>query len=153
MIKIRQYQTDHKEAVWELHNLALEGTGAHLKYGSWDADLKDIKRIYLQDKGNFIVGVSDGAILAMGALKKTDGKRAEIKRMRVHPSYQGCGYGGLVLQHLETDAFRLGYKYLHLETTTLQIAAQKLYEKNGYRRTGGRVVGGLDTLIYEKSIA
>lgn len=153
MIKIRQYRADDEKAVWELHNLALENAGAHLGNGPWDADLKDIPRVYLEDRGEFIVGVSDGEILAMGALKKTDTDRAEIKRMRVHPDFQGRGYGGLILQHLETEARRLGYKTLHLETTTLQVAAQMLYEKFGYERTGGRTVGGFKTIIYQKHLA
>jgi ribosomal protein S18 acetylase RimI-like enzyme len=152
MIEIRQYTTGDQEAVWELHNLALKGTGAHLGNGVWDADLKVIERVYLEDDGNFIVGVKDGQVLAMGALKKTNRIRAEIKRMRVHPDHQRRGYGELILQHLEADARQRSYKVLHLETTTLQIAAQKLYEKNGYKRSGGRVVGGLQTIIYEKRL-
>jgi ribosomal protein S18 acetylase RimI-like enzyme len=152
MIKIRQYRSGDEHTVWELHNIALKGTGAHLKDGAWDADLKEIEQVYLEDDGNFIVGVREGEIVAMGALKKTDRRRAEIKRMRVHPNHQRQGYGELILQHLEMDARRLGYKILHLETTKLQIAAQKLYEKNGYERSGGRVVGGLVTIIYEKRL-
>ena len=36
-------------------------------------------------------------LLAMGALKRTGERSAEVKRMRVHPDAQGRGYGRQVL--------------------------------------------------------
>jgi ribosomal protein S18 acetylase RimI-like enzyme len=153
MFEIRRYRQDDADAVWELHNLALEGTGAHLGNSPWDKDLKRIKEVYLDRGGEFLVGVLDGRIVAMGGLKRTNEERAEIKRMRVHPDHQRCGYGTAILEHLESEARRLGYKTLHLETAVVQTAAQKLYGKHGYREVGRTVVGGLDAICYEKRIS
>ena len=88
----------------------------------------------------------------MGALKRTDPERAEIKRMRVHPDYQGHGYGQLLLTELETRARALGYQILHLDTSILQIPAQKLYEKNGFHEVGRDVYQGLEVILYEKQL-
>lgn len=74
---IRPYRPADAEAVWNLHNLALRGTGAHLGNGPWDADLKNIPQIYERNHGCFFVGVHDGHIVAMGAVKRADGHRAE----------------------------------------------------------------------------
>ncbi len=147
---IRPYESADSEAVWELHNLALANTGAHLGNGPWDADLKSIPQVYQQNGGAFLFGVLYGRIVAMGGVKRIDKANAEIKRMRVHPDLQRRGFGTHLLTALETEAIRLGYRNLHLETTTLQKAAQKLYEKHGYRKIGEDKVAGLDTLLYEK---
>jgi ribosomal protein S18 acetylase RimI-like enzyme len=152
MFEIRRYRQDDADAVWDLHNLALEGTGAHLGNGPWDKDLKRIKEVYLDRGGEFLVGVLDGRIVAMGGLNRTDEERGEIKRMRVHPDHQRRGLGTAILEHLESGARSFGYKTLHLETAVVQTAAQKLYEKHGYREVGRTVVGGLDTILYEKRI-
>ncbi len=126
LMRIRRYRdSDHNE-VWALHNLALEGTGAHAGNGPWDDDLHHIREIYLDDNGEFLVGVQGRRIVAMGALKYTSAKRAEVKRMRVHPDFQRHGFGRAILRRLESRAADLGYTALHLDTTVQQVPAQQL---------------------------
>jgi GNAT superfamily N-acetyltransferase len=88
----------------------------------------------------------------MGALKHTSSERAEIKRMRVHPDYQGRGYGQLILDELETRARAVGYQTLHLDTSIFQIPAQRLYEKNGFREVGRDTYQQLEVILYEKQV-
>ena len=135
-INVRQYLPGDKNAVWTLHNEALAGTSAHPGNGPWDDDLHDIEGHYLSPGGSFLVGLVDGKIVAMGALKRMDGTAGEIKRMRVAPHYQGRGYGQAVLLALEYLAQKMGLSKLELETTDVQPAAQQLYKQNGYRETG-----------------
>ena len=152
-MKIRQFRREDAEAVWNLHNLALHDVGAHAGDGPWDDDLHAIEDVYLKRGGDFLVGFVDDRLVTMVALKKTDPRRAELKRMRVHPNYQRRGLGQMMLIALEARAQSLGYKEIHLDTTTVQEAAQKLYEKNGYRKVGENRVGKFDTILYEKHIA
>src|ERR1700687_3611841 len=132
-MEIRQYQPTDHEAVWALHYIALGETGADLGSGPWYDDLHHIEQIYLKNQGEFLVGVHQGCIVAMGALRRTTHERAEIKRMRVAPDVQGQGFGQRILLALEARAVALGYAILHLDTSTLQGAAQHLYRKNGYK--------------------
>ena len=88
----------------------------------------------------------------MGGLHRTSEERAEIKRMRVHSDYQGRGLGQLILSELEGRARALGYKTLHLDTSVLQVPAQRLYEKNGYHEVGRDVYQGLEVILYEKEL-
>jgi GNAT superfamily N-acetyltransferase len=90
--------------------------------------------------------------VAMGALHRTSPERAEIKRMRTHPDYQGRGFRQIILTELEARAHALGYKTLHLDTSIVQIPAQKLYEKNGYREVGRDNYQGLEVILYEKQL-
>lgn len=152
-LKIRQYQPSDKNAIRELHHSALEPTGAMLPGGPWnDDDLNDIENEYINNGGDFIVGILNKKIVCMGALKKKSEKTAEIKRMRVHPDFQRKGFGQMFLDKLEDKARQSGYTELCLDTTTKQIPAQKLYEKNGYHQTGRTSYGGLDIIFYEKKI-
>ena len=116
----------------------------------WDDDLRDIPAVYQQAGGAFLVGIVDGRIVAMGAVKRIDAARAEIKRMRVHPEFQRRGFGSAMLNALEDEARHLGYHILQLDTTVLQTAARALYERHGYRVIRKGTVAGLDTLWYEK---
>ena len=161
MFTVRRYTTSDQEAVEHLHISAIQQIGAYLGRGPWDDDVYAIEETYLRSGGEFLIGEDDGLFEAMGALKHTGAQRAEIKRMRVVPAYQGRGYGQRILDELEARARALGYQTLHLDTSTLQIPAQKLYEKNGFREVGRdtyrQQLGPdsyqmLEVILYEKQL-
>ncbi|HZO75316.1 MAG TPA: GNAT family N-acetyltransferase [Ktedonobacteraceae bacterium] len=152
MLTLRRYTAADQEAVEHLHTFVLQQTGAYLGRGPWDNDINAIEEVYLKNQGEFLVGECDGLIVAMGALRRTSSERAEIKRMRVHPDYQGRGYGQLILDELEAHARALGYQVLHLDTSILQIPAQRLYEKNGFSEVGRATYQQLEVILYEKQL-
>ena len=152
MLEIRCYQPADNPAVWELHHRALGPTGAYFRDGIWDADLDDIPNHYLQNGGEFLVGTLDGKIVAMGAFRKKSTTLAEIKRMRVLPEYQSKGFGQAIFNQLEAKAIQRGYTELCLDTTTLQIAAQKMYEKNGFTATGRGQLPPFEVIYYHKNL-
>ena len=152
MFTLRRYQPSDIEAVEYLHVYAIQQAGAYLGRGPWDDDVYAIEEQYLNNQGEFLIGEWDGSFVAMGALHRTSPERAEIKRMRVHPAYQGRGFGQLILTELIACARVLGYKTLHLDTSILQVPAQKLYEKNGFSKVGGDIYHNLEVILYEKQL-
>ena len=152
MLEIRRYQDIDNLAVWELHHLALGPTGAFFRDGKWDEDLSDIQNHYLNNGGEFLVGVLDNKIVCMGAFRKKSLTVAEIKRMRVLPDYQRRGFGQTILITLEAEASKMGYTELCLDTTTKQIAAQKLYENNGYIEVQRGKLSEFELIFYHKDI-
>jgi ribosomal protein S18 acetylase RimI-like enzyme len=152
MFTLRRYTSADREAVEYLHVHAIQQAGAYLGRGSWDDDVYAIEETYLNNQGEFLIGEWDGIFVAMGALHCTSPERAEIKRMRVHPDFQGRGIGQIILNELEARARAIGYKTLHLDTSVVQIAAQKLYEKNGFREVGRDRYNDLEVILYEKSL-
>lgn len=152
MLTLRRYTSSDQEAVEHLHVFVIQQTGAYLGRGPWDDDIYAIEEAYLKKQGEFLVGECDGLVVAMGALRRTTPERAEIKRMRVLPDYQGRGYGQLILDELEARARALGYQVLHLDTSILQIPAQRLYEKNGFREVGRAFYRQLEVILYEKQL-
>lgn len=161
MFTLRSYTAADQEGVEHLHVSAIREIGAYLGRGPWDDDVYAIEETYLKNGGVFLIGECDGLFVAMGALKRTSPQRAEIKRMRVFAAYQGRGYGQRMLEELEIHARALGYQILHLDTSVVQVPAQRLYEKNGYhevgrksyrQETGPDTYQQLEVILYEKQL-
>ena len=129
----------------------MRGAGIHLGAGHWYDDLHEIENVYLRNGGEFLVGTLGGEVVAMGAVKKTSDRRAEIKYMRVDPKFQRRGFGQVILTALECRAAELGYETLHLDTAVQQKTARHLYESNGYREARRGKKGAIDCVFYEKN--
>jgi ribosomal protein S18 acetylase RimI-like enzyme len=154
MVEFRQFQLPDGEQVRALHQLALRATNAFADSGHWDSDLDDIHGSYISKKGNFVVGVLDGEVVAMGAFRQSAPGTAELKRMRVHPSLQGHGLGRRLLDVLEAQIRAAGYTAIQLDTTVNQVAAQALYERSGYIEVRRETVGWpLETIFYKKLLS
>lgn len=151
-LTIRPVHKRDIQSVWELHNRALEGTGAHAGNGEWDEDVRDPIGSYQSSGGYFLVCEIEGLIVGMGAYAPIDESSVEIKRMRVDPDEQGAGIGWRILSALEADAKTKGFKRAILETTMQQTAAQALYERNGYMKTRESRLGRFRVIHYEKSL-
>jgi GNAT superfamily N-acetyltransferase len=152
MLTIRRYQPADQEAVWALHKAALRAAQADLGNGARDDDLRQIEDVYLNAHGEFLVGSLEDRLVAMGALRQSSEHRAEIKRMRVYPDCQRKGFGQAILTALEQRAKELGYSTLHLDTTTVQEAAQRFYTKNGYIEVRRGQAHGFHLIFYEKRV-
>jgi GNAT superfamily N-acetyltransferase len=138
VFELRPFQPGDAEAVWRLHDAALEDAGVHGGRGPWEDDLRDIGASYLEAGGDFLVGLAAGEVVGMGGLFRRSEEECEIRRMRVHPDFQRQGLGRLILEALEERATGLGFRTVCLDTTEDQVAAQRLYEAAGYRETGRR---------------
>lgn len=75
----------------------------------------------------------DGRPLGCGALRSLGEPVVEIKRMYVRPEARRSGVGAAILEALEGEAIRLGFKVVRLETGPLQPEAIGLYARSGYR--------------------
>ncbi|OGN98775.1 MAG: hypothetical protein A2Y89_05745 [Chloroflexi bacterium RBG_13_51_18] len=150
-MQIRRYQAEDKEAVKALHYAGLAQFGA-TEDPYYDSDLDDIEGIYINKHGDFIVGLENKEIIAMGALKKVSDTRGEIKRIRVRRDCQRRGHAQMILSRLMEIAQELGYKELCLDATVNNIPAQRLFEKCGFIETHRGKVGKYDLVFYEKKL-
>lgn len=80
----------------------------------------------------------DDEIAGIAALKRLDTERGELKSMRVADGFRGSGVGRMLLRHAIAEARALGIRSLWLETgsATEFAPAQRLYESEGFVRTG-----------------
>jgi ribosomal protein S18 acetylase RimI-like enzyme len=153
VLQLRRFEDRDASAVHELHNLEPNEAGADLGRGARAADLHSIPATYLGDGGEFLVGIYDGRVIAMGALRHVTDSVGEVKRMRVHPAFQRRGFARLILTSLEDRARELRYSRLRLDTAVVRTAAQRLYQSAGYREVGRGQHAGADVVYYEKRLA
>lgn len=147
---IRRFEKKDTEDVFHLHLRAIIPTGAYLK--KTDNDFYKIEADYLKSGGDFLIGLKDDIIVAIGGLKKISFSVCEITKVRIDPRFQQQGFGQQILDALETRAKELGFTTIELNTAEIQVAAQKLYEKNGYVEFKRGLVDGIPNIYYEKKI-
>ncbi|WP_344096442.1 GNAT family N-acetyltransferase [Microbacterium deminutum] len=80
----------------------------------------------------------DGRLAGIGALKRLDAERGELKSMRVDDRFRGTGVGRALLRHIIDVARERGMASLWLETGSTDefLPAQRLYESEGFVQCG-----------------
>jgi ribosomal protein S18 acetylase RimI-like enzyme len=171
-LRLRRYRPGDHASVLRLHREGLAQVGLRPGDGVYyDHDFFRMEEIYLTNDGEFLVGEADGAIVAMGGLRRADlvpGGRArafgaavlgapeldavEMVRLRVRPDHQGRGYGTALVRMLEERAAELGYRVLRADTTSRQTTALALYHRFGWRETRRERIGGLVNVYLEKRL-
>jgi GNAT superfamily N-acetyltransferase len=84
--------------------------------------------------GRFIVVYDGERAIGCGGLKRIADGTCEIKRMYLVPDERGQGLSRPLLEALELEARRLGYRRARLDTGDRQPSAKRLYESAGYRQ-------------------
>ncbi len=82
----------------------------------------------------FFAARSDGKLAAVGALKRIDATRCEIKSMRAAADWRGKGAGKAMLDHLLQTARERGCQWVGLETGRYPVfePAIRLYASRGF---------------------
>ena len=80
----------------------------------------------------------DGELLAVGALKRLDGRHAELKSMHTAAAARGRGIGRAMVDHLVALARERGHERVSLETgaTPAFAPARSLYTRAGFTPCG-----------------
>ncbi|UPK28415.1 GNAT family N-acetyltransferase [Bradyrhizobium sp. 195] len=149
---LRRFEFGDSDDAWHLHRSASQDVGVCGPEGVWEDDLRNIGEVYIASGGDFVVAYIGPRFAAMGGLKPFDDDVAELKRMRVDPVFQRRGFGRRVLRELESRAVALGFKWIMLDTTTIQVGAQRLYESAGYVRRREGMLHGYAVIFYEKRL-
>lgn len=98
---------------------------------------------------------ADGVAVGCGALRPLEAGAVELKRMYVRPEDRGRGLGWVILIALESEAERLGFGIVRLETGDFQPEAMSLYRAAGYREIPcyGPYVEGLHSRCFERRLS
>jgi len=154
-VLVRTYEPGDSDAVWTLHQEGLRDTGAFYPDADarWDDDLRRIEEVYLTEGSHFWVAERGGRLIGMAAVLREDTETARLRRMRVTAGWRRRGLGQALLEVAEEFCRRHGYRRIVLDTTDRQEAARRLYERNGYTRTGERQLGEMQMVFYRKELA
>ncbi|WP_406237837.1 GNAT family N-acetyltransferase [Nocardia sp. NBC_01009] len=82
--------------------------------------------------GALLVVTRDGEPVAGGAFRRYDDDTAELKRIWTAREHRRQGLGLFVLEQLETEIARRGYRRIYLTTGPRQPEAVALYLAHGY---------------------
>lgn len=76
-----------------------------------------------------------GTVVGCGAISALDARHAEVKSMRTASSHRGRGVASGLLQHMVSEAQRMGYSRLSLETGSSDhfLPARGLYARFGFQ--------------------
>ncbi|MBN9618772.1 MAG: GNAT family N-acetyltransferase [Actinobacteria bacterium] len=123
------------------------------RYGGPDAAAVDPGE-FAPPSGLFLVGLLDGAPVAMGGWRRLDADQAEIKRMYVAAAVRRRGLSRRMLTALEETARAAGVRRLLLNTGPQQPEAIALYESAGYTPTAGfgHYADHPNSLFYAKTL-
>ncbi|RMB57647.1 GNAT family N-acetyltransferase [Dokdonia sinensis] len=103
---------------------------------------------------NCLVLYDNGVAVGCGAIREMDNQAFEIKRMFVHPTARGNGFGKAIVKALEDWARELGVTRCLLETGKRMPDAVALYKKLGYTQIENYepYVGVENSVCFEKPI-
>jgi putative acetyltransferase len=163
MLKIRRYRAEDNEVVRELHHAGIVQMRAMIPETEWrevtlqdehfiDRDLDDIEGEYINNRGDFLVGIQGREIVVIGALRKATETCGELKRLRVRQDCQQQGHGETMMLKLIERAEELGYRELILDTMASNTAAHRLFEKLGFTELRRERKGPLNLSIFGKKL-
>jgi GNAT superfamily N-acetyltransferase len=153
-LMLRPFRPDDRDALLALNAYGLRAAGIDPEQDYYaHEDTTELERTYSEAAGGcLLVGEVDGKIIAMGGIRRVDETTCELLRMRVYPKYQGRGYGRAILERLEREAGRLGYRRIDLLTGEDQHPAVDLYARHGYRITGRETLIGIPSVHMSKNL-
>jgi N-acetylglutamate synthase-like GNAT family acetyltransferase len=158
VLEIRRYQPVDNAAVRELHFAGLrqmyEFTPGVKRpdIPGLDADLDNIEEEYFHHRGDFLVGLENGEVVAMGAVSSLSAACGEIRRIRVQRDRQRRGHAGAIMRALLARAGELGYKRLILDSMVENTPAHRLFEQFGFTCTHRGAYGHVEVLYFVKEM-
>lgn len=83
---------------------------------------------FVVDRGGVVLGGS-----GVGSLPQAPDDVCELKKMYLGTEGRGQGLGNALMDRCLEAAVHLGYRRCYLETLGTMVAAQRLYERRGFR--------------------
>jgi putative acetyltransferase len=119
----------------ELFREYQRGLGVSLCFQGFDAELASLPGDYVPPRGRLVLALHAGRPAGCVALRPLFHRDAEMKRLYVRPAHRGSGLGWMLATHVIGEARASGYETLKLDTLPQMQAAQRMYEKLGFRDT------------------
>jgi Acetyltransferase (GNAT) family len=95
-----RYRPEYRESMLALHRSAVAGLTLGMSQEEDEVDLMAVEQVYLQNHGEFLIGLIDERLVAMGGFQRLSDTAAELRRMRIERGLQGKGYGTQLLREL-----------------------------------------------------
>ena len=142
---------DIRELFSEYTAMLVEGDAdfaEYLKIQHYDNELEDLKAKYGEPQGRLYIAYSDGRPAGCIALRPLDGECCELKRLYVRPEFRGNGLAKTFMKLILSEAKKIGYSYMYLDTLPFLEIAIQMYKRLGFYEIGRYNNSPLDSTIY-----
>ena len=106
-----------------------------LCFQNFEQELQRFPTEYGAPGGAFILVEDAGQHVACVGLRRFSDDSGEMKRLYVVPAARGRGLGRVLVERIVSDARRIGYRNLLLDTLPSMKEAQALYLSLGFKPT------------------
>jgi putative acetyltransferase len=131
MIYIENYKKEDSEQLKDFLKTCFNALGWEYKPDSRHKDITDIEQVYMKN-GCFWCLKNDESIIGTVAIKTLKDNIAELKRLYILPTFQGNGYGKLLMNTAVEFAKDRACKAIRLDCQRNKIAALNLYKVFGF---------------------
>jgi putative acetyltransferase len=108
--------------------------GIDLSFQNFEQEMAEFPSAYARPDGRVLLAIDGGDAVGVVALRRLSGKICEMKRMYVQPEFRGRGIGRMLAKRAITEARRIGYSRMRLDTLSRLKEAIRLYDSLGFRK-------------------
>ena len=149
---IREIQEKDDAALFQLIRHSLEAAGLDIPGTAYfDESIKAMSKFYMdKSRRNYFVLVNDKDEVLGGigfAEYNNSSQVAELQKLYLFDGAKGQGHSYLLMEKAESEARKIGYKQLYLETHHNLPVAILLYQKLGYTHLPAPLPGTLHSTM------
>jgi ribosomal protein S18 acetylase RimI-like enzyme len=116
------------ERVRQLFREYADATGARECFEGFAKEVAGLPGPYTPPAGQLLLAELDGSTVGCVAMRKLDDGTSEMKRLYVRPAFRGGNLGRRLAEAIITEARRMGYRTMRLDTLPSMVAARALYQ-------------------------
>lgn len=120
---LREFEDSDLDAIVDLERRAFE-VGPYTR--------RMLRHIFEDSSGSNVLAVEDGRIVGYALILPLNSTQVDLETIAVLPEFQGKGVSHKLLDHLENEARRRGFKKMILEVRDRNERAMSFYHRKGY---------------------